>query len=74
MIVHRANHYLKIGRCAADGRAPLIREAEKAGARTFREIADAFNARGYRYGTPGPMVCAECRERAGARSGERGVQ
>jgi len=30
----------------ADRYAPIIREAQKAGARTLREIADALNARG----------------------------
>jgi hypothetical protein len=40
---------------------PIIREAQKAGARTLRELADAPNARGI-HGSGRAMVCANGRE------------
>jgi hypothetical protein len=53
---------------------PIIREAQKAGARTLRELADALNARGMHHGSGRAMVRATCRECSGARLGEHGVQ
>jgi DNA invertase Pin-like site-specific DNA recombinase len=51
-------------RCAANV-LPLIREAQKAGASTLRQIAEALNARGIPTARGGAMVCAERREHPG---------
>jgi hypothetical protein len=41
---------------------PIIREVQKAGARTLREIAEALSARGIATARWGPVVCAIGRE------------
>ena len=46
---------------------PIIREAQKAGARTLREIAEALNARGIATARGGQWYAAVGRERSSAR-------
>jgi hypothetical protein len=41
---------------------PIIREAQKAGARTLREIAEVLNAPRHPNGAGWAMVCPDCRE------------